>query len=71
MSRTVMASEGQPSTSLFRADSNGVDGRDKPGHDDWEASYGQIFFGFWPMPNDFGSAEVNSSTEGLNCEHSP
>jgi hypothetical protein len=34
-------------------------------------TYGQIFFGFLPMPNVFGSAEVNSSTEGLNCEHSP
>ena len=35
------------------------------------ATYGQIFFGFLPTPNVFGSAEVNSRTEGLNCEHSP
>ena len=35
------------------------------------ATYGQIFFGFLPTPNVFGSADVNSSTDGLNCEHSP
>src|SRR4029077_691738 len=35
------------------------------------ATYGQIFFGFLPTPNVLGSAEVNSSTDGLNCEHSP
>src|SRR6202041_1810638 len=29
--------------------------------------YGQIFFGFLPIPNVFGSSEVNSNTEGLNC----
>src|SRR5271165_30659 len=34
-------------------------------------TYGQIFFGFLPIPNVFGSAEVNSSTDGLNSEHSP
>src|SRR4029077_13990627 len=34
-------------------------------------TYGQIFFGFLPTPNVFESAEVNSSTDGLNCEHSP
>src|ERR1700733_473401 len=35
------------------------------------ATYGEIFFGFVPMPKVFGSADVNSSTDGLNCEHSP
>src|SRR5579872_6044306 len=34
-------------------------------------TYGQIFFGFWPIPNVFGSDEENCNTEGLNCEHSP
>src|SRR5215813_12137670 len=34
-------------------------------------TYGQIFFGFLPTLNVFGSDEVNSSTDGLNCEHSP
>lgn len=33
--------------------------------------YGQIFFGFLSIANDFGSSEVNCSTAGLNCEHSP
>ncbi len=33
--------------------------------------YGQIFFGLTPSLKVFGSADVNSRTDGLNCEHSP
>lgn len=32
-------------------------------------NYGQIFLGFFGRPNVFGSAEVNSRTDGLNAAH--
>src|SRR5262245_31424422 len=79
LSRTiVMAGEGRPFTTSLRTGSKDVDGRDKPGHDEAvrdadapSCRYGQIFFGFFPIPNDFGSAAVNSSTEALNPAHWP
>src|SRR5579872_4741088 len=35
------------------------------------AAQGQIFLGFTPILNDFGSALVNSYTAGWNLPHSP
>lgn len=36
-----------------------------------DVHYGQIFLGFFGRPNVFGSAEVNSRTDGLKAAHWP
>ena len=64
--RISSRSKGHKTTAIWRREGGA---RSAAGNE--TAAQGQIFLGFTPILNDFGSALVNSYTAGWNLPHSP